>query len=70
MGVRSDYRKRGLDNVFYLDTIDVGLGKGYRMAELSWILEDNELMISAIENLGAERYKTYRVYEAPLTGGN
>lgn len=70
MGVKSSYRKRGLDNIFYLDTFDNGCAKGYREAELSWILENNQLMISAIETLGGERYKTYRMYEAPLMGGN
>jgi hypothetical protein len=70
MGVKAKYRKRGIDNVFYLDTFDIGTSKGYRFAELSWILEDNELMKSAIETLGGQRYKTYRMYEAPLTGGN
>lgn len=70
MGVKSEYRKRGIDNCFYLDTIDIGTGKGYNTGELSWILENNTLMISAIERLGGQRYKTYRIYESPLVGGN
>ncbi len=69
MGVKPEYRKRGIDNIFYLDTFDIGTVKGYEAAELSWILEDNQLMISAIEMLGGEHYKTYRMYEAPLTSG-
>lgn len=69
MGVKSQYRKRGIDSVFYLDTYDIGVGKGYRMAELSWILEDNPLMISAIETLGGKCYKKYRMYDSPLIGG-
>ncbi len=70
MGVKAKYRKRGIDNIFYLDTFDIGVKKGYKTGELSWILEDNDLMISAIEMLGGKRYKTYRMYEAPLMGGN
>jgi hypothetical protein len=69
MGVKSQYRKRGIDNCFYLDTFDIGRSKGYKRAELSWILEDNKLMISAIERLGGRCHKTYRVYQAPLISG-
>jgi GNAT superfamily N-acetyltransferase len=69
MGVKPQYRKRGIDNCFYLDAFEIGGAKGYRTAELSWILENNDLMISALERLGARRYKTYRIYESPLIGG-
>jgi GNAT superfamily N-acetyltransferase len=69
MGVKPQYRKRGIDNCFYLDAFEIGGAKGYRTAELSWILENNNLMISALERLGARRYKTYRIYESPLIGG-
>ncbi len=34
--------------------------------ELSWILEDNMAMRRIIEALGAEPYKTYRIYEKDL----
>lgn len=67
MGVSKKFQKRGIDNIFYYDTFYKGIKKGYIEAELSWILEDNDLMISAVETLGAKRYKTYRMYEAPLT---
>jgi hypothetical protein len=40
--------------------------KGMREAELSWILEDNRPMRRMIEALGADGYKTYRVYEKHL----
>lgn len=66
MGVVRKFQKRGIDNVFYLDLFNNGCAKGYKMAELSWVLEDNQLMVSAAETLGAKRYKTYRIYQAPL----
>lgn len=31
-------------------------------AELSWVLEDNTMIIRLIESIGAHRYKTYRLY--------
>ncbi len=35
---------------------------GFRWIELSWILEDNLPMRRILERLGAQAYKTYRVY--------
>ncbi len=39
---------------------------GFTHIELSWILEDNLPMRRMIESLGANAYKTYRVYEKGL----
>jgi len=33
---------------------------------MSWILEDNYTMNRALDNVGADRYKTYRIYEYTL----
>ena len=40
--------------------------KGYRWGELSWILESNRPMLAVLERFGAERYKTYRIYDLEL----
>ncbi|PKK82239.1 MAG: N-acetyltransferase [candidate division Zixibacteria bacterium HGW-Zixibacteria-1] len=66
MGVVHKYQKRGIDNVFYVETFNRGTAKGYKWAELSWILETNELMCRAAESLGAKLYKKYRMVEMPL----
>ncbi len=66
MGVEHKYQKRGIDTLFYLETFNRGCDKGYKWAELSWILEDNVLMNRAAQMLGAKCYKTYRVYETSL----
>lgn len=63
MGVLPEYRKRGLDNIFYLETFNRGVARGYRWGEFSWVLENNEMMKHVAENLGYRRYKTYRVYD-------
>ena len=42
------------------------LKRGLERIELSWILEDNLPMRRVIEGIGAEVYKTYRLYEKPL----
>jgi hypothetical protein len=66
LGIEHEYQKRGIDTIFYLDTFNRGLAKGYKWAELSWILEDNTMMNRAAKMLGAKVYKTYRIYETSL----
>ncbi len=41
--------------------------RGLRRLELSWILEDNLRMRNIIENLGAQCYKRYRIYQKSLS---
>ncbi|HOP07716.1 MAG TPA: N-acetyltransferase [candidate division Zixibacteria bacterium] len=66
MGVIPEYQKRGIDSMMYIKCYDTGLGKGYQWGEMSWILETNELMRNAAEQLGAVLYKRYRIVEMPL----
>ena len=40
---------------------------GYKRAELSWILDDNVSMQRILELILCRHYKTYRVYEKPLS---
>jgi GNAT superfamily N-acetyltransferase len=63
MGVKKEYRNRGIEVVMYYETILNALKEGYQWGELSWILEDNVMMNRAAETLGAQLYKKYRVYE-------
>lgn len=62
LGVHEEYRKKGLDILFYYYTITRGLELGYNKSELSWISEDNSNLIAIVEKIGAIRYKTYRMY--------
>jgi GNAT superfamily N-acetyltransferase len=66
MGMIEEYRGRGVDAVFYLQTAKTALERGYKRLEGSWILESNTMMNQIIERLGGIRYKTYRIYEKPL----
>ncbi len=68
MGIEHKYQKRGIDNIFYLETFNRGYEKGYEWGEISWVLEDNTLMTRVAELLGAKRYRTYRIYDLPLGG--
>jgi GNAT superfamily N-acetyltransferase len=66
MGVVPEYQKRGIDTVFYAETYNVGVKRGYKWAEMSWVLEDNVLMNRVLELLGAKLYKKYRIYETKI----
>lgn len=69
MGIKTGFRKRGLDSVLFLDTFENARKLGWTGGEISWTLEDNTLVNRAIEMFGAKKYKTYRVYGKPLTPG-
>ena len=61
------YRRRGISELLILETLDYGKNViGYHGAELSWTLEDNELINRTIERVGGVRYKTYRIYQKPI----
>ena len=63
LGVVEEYRTAGVAAGFYAELFRNANRLGYRDCEMSWILEDNTLMIRSIEALGGKRYKTYRIYE-------
>ncbi len=66
MGVVREYRRSGIDVMMSHRAFQNGTRRGYRWGEFSWILEDNHLLRRALERMGAEPYKTYRVYEKSL----
>jgi GNAT superfamily N-acetyltransferase len=66
LGTVEGYRRRGLDAILYLDTLNKARELGYEGGEISWTLEDNHLVNRAIESMGGQKSKTYRVYEKPL----
>lgn len=69
LGVLAEYRGMGADVLLYSHLYRRGTAKGYHAGEFSWILEDNEPMRRALDQMGAAVYKTYRVYERELEGG-
>jgi GNAT superfamily N-acetyltransferase len=66
MGVKEEYRKKGLDGLLYLEAFKAAKRRGYKKAEMSWILEDNVLVQKACELMGGRLYKKYRIYEKKL----
>lgn len=62
LGVAPEYRGKGVAALFYAETLLVG-SKTYRAGELSWVEENNDEIIKSIGIMGAEKYKTYRLFE-------
>lgn len=67
MGVKKRYRRLGIDLMLYVESWKQAATLGVVRGEAGWILEDNHLMLHALEELGACAYKRYRLYQKNLT---
>jgi GNAT superfamily N-acetyltransferase len=67
MGVVPEVRRMGVYPLLIFECHRRGVAVGYTRAELSWTLEDNEAVNAGIEAAGGVKYKTYRLYDKPLT---
>ena len=63
LGVLPEYRGTGVDALLYIETAKAALRRGYKWAEMSWILENNDMINRTSELLGGKIYKTYRMYQ-------
>ncbi len=63
MGVLPEHRTMGVDMAMVYKTMQTAFAKGVTAGECSWILADNAPMNRILEGYGADKYKTYRVYE-------
>jgi hypothetical protein len=66
MGVKEEYRKKGIEGLLYLESFKAAMRKGYERAEMSWVLEDNAPMRKGCELMGGKLYKKYRIYETSI----
>ncbi len=70
LGVKKEYRTRQYLAMAYLLCDEVyrrARDGGYHWSEFSWTLEDNNAVNTIIHNVGCRKYKTYRIYEKPLS---
>lgn len=65
LAVDPAWHKRALDALMYIHLYQNLRPKNIRM-EANYILEDNLHIKNALERLGMEKTKTYRIYEKPL----
>ncbi|MEO8348964.1 MAG: N-acetyltransferase [Acidobacteriota bacterium] len=66
LGIKSEYRMKGLNAVIFAHGLRAALERGLTGVEVSWLLEDNELIIRSVKIFGGRLYKTYRIYERRL----
>jgi hypothetical protein len=65
-GIIDEYRKKGIDIVFYTKSLQTAQKRKMFQGEASWILENNIQMNSILESIGGKRYKTYRIFEKSI----
>jgi hypothetical protein len=67
LGVKKGYRKRGADSLMYYHLLNSVLELNrFKTCEISWLLEDNYLIIRAAEFMRGKLYKRYRMYRKSL----
>jgi len=70
MGVVEEHRGRGIESLLMFETLKAAIVNGYQTIEMSWILENNEMMNRIIMKVGqaygAHVYRTYRIYQMPV----
>jgi GNAT superfamily N-acetyltransferase len=64
-GVLEEYRGRGVEAMLFVKMAQEA-PPHYQKAEMSWVLENNTMMRRTADYLGAEVYRTYRLYEKAL----
>ena len=66
LGLKKDYRMRGLQSIMFEEGLKACLRRGLTGCEVSWMLEDNDLILRSLRLWGGKHYKTYRMYEKKL----
>ena len=67
LGIKPEYRKRGVDVMLYYHSLIEGKRLGYTDGELSWVLETNIPIIRAAHYVKGEEYKRYRIYKKSIS---
>src|SRR5206468_8881165 len=62
LGVVEEYRRYGIAEMLVLRVIEETMIKRGITGEMSMTLEDNFMINRFLEAIGAQRYKTYRIY--------
>ena len=66
LGVIEKYRRAGIAEMLVLRVMEETMVKRGITGELSMTLEDNFMINRFLETIGAERYKTYRIYSKSI----
>ena len=63
LGVKRKYRCLGIDAYFYHEIYRQMLARHIPWVDMSWVLEDNNAMLTPIHRIGGKVYKRHRLYE-------
>ncbi|PIQ95641.1 MAG: hypothetical protein COV67_13830, partial [Nitrospinae bacterium CG11_big_fil_rev_8_21_14_0_20_56_8] len=63
LGTKRNFRKMGIEGIFYHEVYKSLIKNQISRCEMSWILEDNRDIIIPIQRLGGSIYKRHRIYE-------
>jgi GNAT superfamily N-acetyltransferase len=66
LGVRPDVQSAGLGPLLYSEIVNRLYDDGVETAEASWTLATNHRINKQLEDMGAQRYKTWRLYKQDL----
>lgn len=69
MGVKTQFRNQGLDVLIYdrmIKDMRSKVPEQVKGAELSWILEDNHVMVNILKTMNANPYKRYLILDKSL----
>lgn len=66
LGVRPDVQSTGLGPLLYSEIVQRLYDDGVETAEASWTLATNDRINKQLEDMGARRYKTWRLYRRSL----
>jgi len=67
LGIDPAYRSHGLFPLLLIELHRQLADTSYKRVEFSWVLEDNNDINRPAAEGGARRYKTYRIYQKPLS---
>ena len=67
LGVKPEWQHAGVAAGLYKEHFDMAASTPQTWGEMGWILETNDAMNRAMEAMGGQVVRRYRVYEAPLT---
>jgi len=62
LGVMEEYRKKGIEAIFFSKNILQARASNVIAGEVSWVLENNAEMNASALKLNSELYKTYRLF--------
>ena len=66
LGVLPEYQHTGVAAKFYIEHFDAAARRPQHGGETGWILEANTAMNRAMEAMGGDIVKTFRIYEKVL----